>query len=248
VQELFPGGLTRAVFPPADTAIEEPDRSPGARPATVSSACWQYPAAARDPQPVVRPEATGEVVLVRPADGPADDAVNYRGLRAKIRSAFALALHMQFVPEDLHERAVGHLVEAIARAGYAWSGGKTALLPGPASPRHGRDRAHTKRRRPPGTRRPRSRARRHRELPRRGRRRRGGLRGGPGPPPVHRPAASQCVTVVGWAGSVSSRTRSSRSWSRLLTRSCWRRCSSQDATTNCSRTRLASAASCQARQ
>jgi hypothetical protein len=36
--------------------------------------------------------------------------------------------------------------------------------------------------------------------------------------------------VTGWAGSVSSRIRFSLSWSRLVTRSCWRRCSSQDAT------------------
>ena len=71
------------------------------------------------------------------AIGRADDAANYRGLRAKIRSAFtdaftsadgqvasgaqtayALALHMQLMPEDLRERAVGHLVDAIARTGW----------------------------------------------------------------------------------------------------------------------------------
>ena len=50
------------------------------------------------------------------------------------------------------------------------------------------------------------------------------------------------MTVVDRPGSVSALTLSSRSWSWTLTRPCWRRCSSQEATTNCSTTRLGSAA------
>ena len=69
--------------------------------------------------------------------GRRDDAANYRGLWAKIRSAFtdafvsadgrvasgtqtayALGLHMQLIPDDVRERAVAHLVEAIARTGW----------------------------------------------------------------------------------------------------------------------------------
>jgi alpha-L-rhamnosidase len=92
-------------------------------PELLATAYWAYDAAL--------------MAEIAEALGRADDAANYRGLWAKIRSAFtdafvaadgqvtsgtqtayALGLHMELIPEDLRERAVGHLVEAIARAGW----------------------------------------------------------------------------------------------------------------------------------
>ena len=71
------------------------------------------------------------------AIGRPDDAAGYRGLRSKIRAAFveafveadgrvssgtqtayALALHMLLMPDELREAAAGHLVEAIEAAGW----------------------------------------------------------------------------------------------------------------------------------
>ncbi|MGH3205617.1 MAG: family 78 glycoside hydrolase catalytic domain [Streptosporangiaceae bacterium] len=92
-------------------------------PELLATAYWAYDAAL--------------MAEIAEAIGRGDDAANYRGLWAKIRSAFTdafvsadgqvtsgtqtayvLALHMQLVPEDLRGPAVGHLVDAIARTGW----------------------------------------------------------------------------------------------------------------------------------
>ena len=92
-------------------------------PELLATAYWAYDAAL--------------MAEIAEAIGRRDDAANYRGLRAKIRSAFtdafvsadgqvasgtqtayALGLHMQLIPEHLREPAVGHLVDAIAGAGW----------------------------------------------------------------------------------------------------------------------------------
>jgi len=59
---------------------------------------------------------------------------------------------------------------------------------------------------------------------------------------------SQRVTVACRAGSVIARIAAYRSWSRAVTRSCCRGCSSHEATMNCSRIRPGSALSCHVRQ
>jgi alpha-L-rhamnosidase len=96
------------------------DKTP---PELLATAYWAYDAAL--------------MAEIADAIGRYDDAVSYRALWAKIRTAFTgafvsadgqvtsgtqtayvLSLHMQLTPEELREAATGHLVDAIARTGW----------------------------------------------------------------------------------------------------------------------------------
>ena len=92
-------------------------------PELLATAYWAYDAAL--------------MAEIAQAIGRDDDAADYRALMAKIQSAYAdafvsadgqvasgtqtayaLSLHVQLIPDDLRESAAGHLVDAIARAGW----------------------------------------------------------------------------------------------------------------------------------